>query len=175
MKKILVVLLAGVLVFSFAACSKSSSQKETETTTEAVIMDVTVKISNSSKEKDELTDEEKKIGFTSKSVDVDNSTATYTISETKMNSYLKKLAKAVTNCRKELINDKKIKGILTVSCTEHYSQATVTVDTSQFKTKNADTVKSTYLAAMKEYQKWSGNDESECSVKIIDENGKTVA
>ncbi len=173
MKKILIVLLSAALVCTFFACSNSKKEVVTQTTTEPVITSVTVSVSNPDKETEDLTEDEQDSGFISKTVDTDNSTVTYTISETNLNKYLKKLAKSVTNCRKVLINDKNIKGILTVACSEHYSKAVVTV-TDEFKTKNIDTVKSTYLKAMKEYQKWSGNEGSTCTVSIVDENGKEV-
>ncbi len=175
MKKIITLGLALLMLCSLAACgSSSSSESATVSTTEAVMTKVSMKSDDIKNESTELTSSEKKAGFVKKTVNTDNGTVTYTISETNLDAYVKSLKKDITNCRKVLINDKKIKGIETVTTEDNYTKATVTV-TDEFNVEKADTVKNTYLKAMKKYQKWVDNEGAKCTVKIVDEDGNTVA
>ncbi|MCD7723512.1 MAG: hypothetical protein LUH82_06130 [Clostridiales bacterium] len=177
MKKIAAILMAGVIAFAFAACSASGTDDETTTerTTEAVITSVTVSVSDAASESNELTSAESKAGFISKSVNTDDSTVTYTISETDWEEYVDSLKKDITNCYGTLNNDKNIAGMIIATYSSDYTKTTVTVAADEFDTANIETIQSTYLKAMNNYQKWVGNTGATCTVVVEDEDGNTLS
>lgn len=176
MKKIAAILLAGVILFAFAACSSNTNNENTtESTTEAVITSVDVAVSDVENESEELTSDEVKAGFISKTVNKDASSVTYKISETNLEEYLNTLKKAISNCYGTLRTDKGIDGMLIATYNKDYTETTVTVDADVFDTDNIETIQSTYLKEMKTYQKWVGNADAKCKVVVEDEDGNTLS